>query len=431
MDWLYHFCCKRSRAGWIFLILLLLSSAVLAQSVPAAAAKDTLPSDEWDVAMAADGFKHVYVLYQQYQAVQGCAGCASRPAMTLVMSTDDGLTWQAPRSLTPPESAQVTPAITVDAADHKTLYATWLERGRQDVIVARSSDFGQSWYVGIAARAVAPAEKPVIAASGQNVYVAFTRDKKLWAASSHDGGVTFALSAVDPGVSMTGALAGGATIDPQGSAYVAWSAYVETPSSVNPQVNLYISKSADSGKVWNSTQMDVSRPQPKCADYRCKWGYLGAEISIASDSAGTLYAFWNSAPLDAPAASDPARVYFSTSTTAGETWSPKAGVSDAPAGANHVLPTIAAGSAGEVRIAWIDSRHSPDWSAFYRTSTNGGATWSPEKVISTYLPTTSYIPPEEFDSFFGKDGFGQHGFEGNSPQTASTQPIVNASLSGF
>jgi BNR repeat-like domain len=419
-----YFHLLRSRgSSWIALILLLSAPSLFAQTStgPAAKANSRL-SDEWDVAMAADGFEHIYVLYPQYQPVPGCASCAPRPVMTLVMSDDNGATWQAPRPLTPPSPEQVTPAIAVDNSDHKTLYATWLERGRQDVVLAKSSDFGQSWSVVVAARAVAAAEKPVVAASGQNVYLAFTREQKMWVASSHDGGITFALTSLEPAAAITETLAGGATVDPQGNAYIAWSAYIAPPPGWRAQINLYISKSADGGKSWSSTRMDVSNTQPQCAGYNCKWGYLGAQISIASDSAGTLYAFWNSSPLNAaPPAKDPARVYFSTSTTFGETWSPKVSISDAPAGTNHVLPTIAAGSAGDVRVAWIDSRHSPDWSAFYRTSTNGGATWSPEEMISTYLPTTSYIPPEEFDTLFG----------GGGTQGAHAGNVLDASAVGF
>lgn len=423
MDQQHHTLRTINRTGWILLITLLLASLLSAQTMPAAAVKtDASPSDEWDVAMAADGFQHIYVLYPQYHAVAGCPACAYRPAMNLVMSEDNGATWQAPRPLTPPESAQVTPAIAVDSSDHKTVYATWLERDRQDVVLAKSSDFGQSWSVVVAARATSPADKPVVAASGQNVYLAFTRARTIWVASSHDGGINFQLAPIEPGAIITAALAGGATVDLQGNLYVAWTAYIAPPPGWKAQVNLYISKSSDGGKSWNSTRMDVSNTPPGCDAYHCKWGYLGAQISIASDSAGTLYAFWNSAPLSASSRSDdPTRVYFSTSTTAGETWSPKIDVSDAPASANQVLPTIAAGTAGEVRIAWIDSRHSPDWSAFYRTSTNGGATWSDEKTISTYFPTTSYIPPNAFESLFG----------GNEVESASNSHLLNASAPGF
>ncbi len=348
-------------------------------------------SDQWDVSIAADNFQHIYVLYSQARA----SASGSIPAMTLVASDDAGKTWQPPRQLTPPTVAgQSSPEIVIDSADHRTVYASWLERHGQDVMLAKSVDFGQSWSVFIAARAATPAEKPALAVSGQNVFVGFSRGQKMWVASSHDGGITYSRSTLETGEALTGALAGDAAIDLQGNVYFAWAANVQSTSG-DPRVNLYISKSPDSGKTWATKLMDSSGAPAGCTAQNCEWGYMGAQISVAADAAGTLYAFWNSGP-----AKQAARVYFSSSTTQGETWSTKIDVSSAPQGANHVLPTISAGTAGEVRIAWIDSRNSPDWSAYYRTSSNGGATWSKERMISHYALTSSFMPVDTFGFLF-------------------------------
>ncbi len=101
--------------------------------------------------------------------------------------------------------------------------------------------------------------------------------------------------------------------------------------------------------------MDVSASPSGCSAYHCEWGYLGAQISIASDSAGVLYALWNSST----SSRRPERIYFTSSTTGGATWLPKADVSTAGKSVKHILPTIAADAIGSVRIAWLDSRHSP------------------------------------------------------------------------
>ena len=62
-------------------------------------------------------------------------------------------------------------------------------------------------------------------------------------------------------------------------------------------------------------------------------------------------------------------------------------------GVESCFPAIVAGAAGDIRIAWMDTRvsdasvndprtreirHQPVWNTFYRGSTNGGATWSAE-----------------------------------------------------
>jgi hypothetical protein len=143
--------------------------------------------------------------------------------------------------------------------------------------------------------------------------------------------------------------------------------------------------------------MDVSGAPPDCGAYRCEWGYLGAQITMTSDSAGTLYALWNSGATD----KSPQRIYFASSTTAGDTWSPKLNVSTAPSSVEHAFPALAAGDAGDVRIAWMDTRNTPLWNVLYRSSTNGGATWSSESRISSYAPGYRYIRAKGFSFPFG------------------------------
>jgi len=42
------------------------------------------------------------------------------------------------------------PQIMVDPVDRQTVYASWLQNNKRDVMVARSQDFGRSWYLAIA-----------------------------------------------------------------------------------------------------------------------------------------------------------------------------------------------------------------------------------------------------------------------------------------
>ena len=120
-------------------------------------------------------------------------------------------------------------------------------------------------------------------------------------------------------------------------------------------------------------------------------------IAVTSDAAGTVYALWNAGPVNKGAE----RIYFSSSTTSGSTWVPRTEVSDAPKGVTHAFPTIVAGTAGDVRIAWMDTRKTPFWNTYYRSSTNGGATWSPEIQLSNYTSGYSYIEPRGFKFPFG------------------------------
>src|SRR5258708_36196694 len=109
---------------------------------------------------------------------------------------------------------------------------------------------------------------------------------------------------------------------------------------------------------------------------------MGGENNVSSDAAGTIYAVWNAGPVNRGAE----RIYFSSSTTSGATWSPKSEVSNAPRGAAHAFPTVVAGMAGDVPIAWMDTRPKTLWYTNYPSSTHRGAFWSPATQLSTYAP---------------------------------------------
>jgi BNR repeat protein len=351
--------------------------------------------DQWEPAIAADRFGTVYVLYPQYSGVPGCPSCPS-PTMILQLSRDRGNTWEAPRLIGDPGSGQVDAQVIVDPVDGRTAYASWLQNGKSDTVVARSDDFGGTWSVVVADHTNAGTDKPIIAVRGDDVYVGFNHAQKVWVASSHDGGKTFTNSNVNPNANLGWSLAGGGTVDPAGVVYFAWAGYKKNGQAKGP-VNLYVSKSTDGGATWTNLLVDVSAAPPDCSAYQCGWAYLGAQIVMASDDAGTLYALWNMGTVD----QGPERIYFARSTNGGATWSAKSDVSAAPQGSAHAFPAVAAGQAGDVRIAWMDARAGTLWNTYYRSSKNGGATWSGEKDISTYVPGFSYIQPAGFGYPFG------------------------------
>jgi len=351
--------------------------------------------DQWEPALAADGYGHVYILYPQYVQVPGCDSCPV-PAMILVESADNGTSWKPERRIAARGSAQFDPQIVVDPVDRRTVYAAWLEHEKRDIVVARSIDFGMTWTVTVATRTETEADKPVLAVRGLDIYLAYNRASKVWVAASHDGGNSFAPINLNPAESLGWAQAGGACIDSAGNVFPSWADYTRTPGGQGP-VDLYVGRSADGGKAWTNTLLDVSGAPPECATDECGWAYLGAQITVASDAAGTIYALWNAGPVHRGAE----RIYFSSSTTSGATWSSRSEVSTAPGGAAHAFPTIVAGTAGDVRIAWMDTRHNPLWNTYYRSSTNGGATWSPETQLSSYVPGYRYVEPYGFKFPFG------------------------------
>jgi len=355
--------------------------------------------DQWEPSIAADRFGHVYVLYPQYLGVPGCEECYS-PTMILQISGDRGATWASPKLIHPAgrTTGQWDAQIVVDPIDRRTVYAAWLQNGKSDTVVAKSTDFGETWSVVVANRTNAPTDKPILAVRGQDVYVGYNHAQKVWVSSSHDGGATFTSANVNRTAAgkLGWSLAGGGAIDPAGNVYFAWAGYEQNGGAKGP-VNLYISKSTDGGATWQTILMDVSGSPPDCSAFLCGWAYLGAQITIGSDAAGTLYALWNAGEVD----KGPERIYFARSTDAGQTWSARVDVSTAPIGVNHAFPAIVAGAAGDVRTSWMDARTGGWWNTYYRSSTDGGATWSAEADLSTFVPGYDYITPDGFRFPFG------------------------------
>jgi hypothetical protein len=360
--------------------------------------------DQWEPAITADGRGHVYILYPQYGAVSGCRVCTA-PTIALTTSNDNGISWEPSRPLLPLATGQFDPQVVVDPADRQTLYASWLQNNKRDIIVARSLDFGRTWSFAVAERSADDADKPVLAVRGSDVYVGFNHDENFYVSASHDAGQTFTRAIVNPNAAPGSSLAGGATVDAAGNVYFGWTAYAQRDVETRP-VSVYVSRSVDGGRTWNNTLLDVSGAPPDCEAEGCETGYLGAQIALTSDGAGSVYALWNAGATNGGSE----RIYFSSSTTAGATWSARADVSNAGTAVEHCFPAITAGDSGDVRVAWMDTRAADAsghrlWNTFYRTSTNGGATWSAESQLSGPAHGYDYILPNGFRFPFG-DYFG-------------------------
>jgi hypothetical protein len=356
--------------------------------------------DQWEPALAADSHGHIYILFPQYGPVARCPAC-SAPTMALLVSNDNGTSWEQPRPLLTTSSGQFDAQIKVDPVDRQTLYASWLQ-GQHDIMVARSQDFGRNWYFAIAEHsAQAIIDKPVLAVRGPNVYVSFNHEQTLAVAASHDYAQNFSATVLNPGAAPGWSLAAGATVDIAGNVDFSWTSY--PPANILTQpVEVFVSHSADGGRNWSTTPLDVSGAAPGCPAQDCSDGFLASQAALASDDAGVIYALWNSGST----AGQPERIYFSSSTDQGENWSAKVDVSKAAMGVEHCFPAITASAAGDVRIAWMDSReveaqNRPLWNTFYRASTNGGATWSPEAQLSSPARGYDYILPRGFLFPFG------------------------------
>ncbi len=357
--------------------------------------------NEWEPAIAADRFGHVYVIYPQYGGVPGCPSCYS-PTMIAQFSSDGGKTWGSPFVLYPAGSNayQVDAQIVVDPVDGKTVYAAWLQNNKSDILVGKSTDFGATWSFVTADHTNAGTDKPILAVRGQDVYVSYDHTQTAYVTASHDAGATFTEVKINQNAKLGWSLGSGGTVTSNGNVYFSWEGYTQNGGAKGP-VNLYVSMSTDHGQTWTTKMIDVSGAPPDCSAFNCGWAYLGASMTMTSDATGNLYLLWNAGSADHA----PNRIYFASSTDGGSTWSAKQDVSLAPAGTQSSFPAIAATGTGDVRIAWMDARAANGgmdrWNVYYRRSTNGGASWSGETDISTYVSGFTYIFQDGFRFPFG------------------------------
>jgi hypothetical protein len=356
--------------------------------------------DDWEPALAADRFGHVYVLYKHYD-VTGQASCSSCDLHVLLqVSSDRGQTWSAPRPIDPEPvvGGQYDSQIAVDPVDGKTVWASFLQNGKSSIAVMKSTNFGQSWTgPTIVENLQRSTDKDILAVRGATIAVAYNAAQKIYASISHDGGQTWATQLINSGSMQQGwSLGGGGGIDSLGNIYFSWDGYTQNGQAKGP-VNLFVTESRDGGQTWSLTTMGVSGAPYPCSN--CGFAFLGAAATMTIGSDDTVFVLWNSTVDQTDTA--PERIYFAKSTNRGASYSSRQDVSLAAQGVEHSFPAIATGtSSGDVRIAWMDMR-TGRWNLFYRTSVDGGSTWSGETQVSSFVPGYSYLTPSGFGLPYG------------------------------
>jgi hypothetical protein len=357
--------------------------------------------DDWEPAIATDALGSVYAVWSHYGDDPLCVGCPS-PHTELQISRDGGTTWGDPRPLAPAATRQDDPQIVVDPADGATLYASYMQDNKSSQYVARSDDHGANWTPVLVDDLQRGTDKDILAVRDGHVYLSYHAGQKIYVSASHDAGATWTVQRPVASTSQIGvSLGSGGTVAPDGSVHFAWNG-VRRNGQAKGEVNLYVTSSSDGGATWSSSLVDTSEAPPVCG---CPgWDYWGPQMALASDADGTLFVLWN-ANRQRYAPSD---LFFASSSDGGATWSAPATVSGAPTEANEAFPAIVATGSGDVRIAWMDDRNGfdaggndPDarWNTYYRTSADGGTSWSDELQLSAYQAGFSYKLDQPLDGY--------------------------------
>ena len=349
--------------------------------------------DDWEPAVASDGLGNVYVLSTHLSGIPGCTGC-SIDSIVVQVSHNGGKSFSGPVPLTVNSAVQFDPNVKVNAAGE--VFVSYLLG--KDTVVQHSTDQGATWSapvsVDVGIKQSAQMDKPGLAVRGNDVYVAFDIAQRFYVAASHDGGSTFNPVLINNNT-IGWTLNGGIVVDSNGVIYASWEVIHKSGNAQGPQ-DVIVTKSTDNGVSWTILTVDSNLPPGPACPSTCGWDYLGTGSAIAVDQAGNLYVNYNAPLVDNGAP----HVWYKTSTDGGATWSPRVELSTDAANSWHVFTGIAAGSAGDVRVAWMDNRTGA-YNLWYRSSSDGGQTWSTEVQVSQFRRGYSYVTTQGFAFPYG------------------------------
>jgi BNR repeat-like domain len=252
------------------------------------------------------------------------------------------------------------PIIAVDSLGG--LHVVWQDStpGNNEVYYKRSTDGGASWTTGKRLTWTSTySHRPVIGVDSSGGLHVFWADdpagnSEIYCRKSTDGGDTWTASqrlTWTAGYSFVPAMA----VDSSHHLHVVWSD--GTPGNQE----IYHKKSTDGGATWTTGQ-------------RITWN-AGSSINpkIGADSSGNLYVVWQD---NTPGSWE---VYYAKSTNRGATWTASQRLTWSSGTSGY--PIIGIDSSGRLHVVWQGSV-SGNVEAFYRKSTDGGASWTTSRRLS-------------------------------------------------
>ena len=297
------------------------------------------------------------------------AGLTENGACGFASSSDGGRTWSRRHmERSSPAVTQADPWLSVDDLDR--IYYSRLEGSR--IVVSRSDDGGDTWTPNSAASSP-NVDKPSIKSDRDGtVYVAYSEaaraldDWKIRVTRSSDGGLTWSpAQTLNTGLNLFAAVL---TARPNGKVWGIWQAPGSSAS------NIMCAASANRGETWEAPVFVNPEFGTAASGLRLTPQRL-AYPSADSDSRGRLFIAW----------SDVTRgewdIVVSRSEDDGRTWSMPVRVDDSSSG-DQWTAALAVDARDTIHAAWYDTR-TGGVNVFYSSSSDGGATWSPNVRITT------------------------------------------------
>jgi hypothetical protein len=361
-------------------------------------------TDDWEPAIAADPkAPWVYVLVTRYGAPKPCSGNCPVPYLVLERSSDGGKTWTDGVPLCACKgSGQFDPIIEV-VPNTGDVYAAWMNG--YNVVFQRSTDHGQTWSAPVATYGnVSWNDKPVLAMSddGRDVYISFNGPTggDPWVAQSHDAGATWTQTKLVD--SKRYFFAFDADVLPNGTVVFSESSlsYTGPGGTAVGFVEHHAFVSRNRGQTWTDVLVDTVNVGEPCVAAGCSSDFYLGHSAVSADGNGALVYLYDGAAVDR----GPQRIFARRSTDGGLTWGSRTALS--VAGEEATSPAVEVTGNGDVR-SWYMQTTGDDtdvWNVYYRSSSNGGATWSSPVKISDAVSGADYKSAAGFLEPYGDYG---------------------------
>jgi hypothetical protein len=361
-------------------------------------------ADDWEPAIAADPTRPFVYLMTTHFGDKPCPGNCPVPHISLHVSSDGGRTWARQRPLCACKGSwQYDPVVEV-VPNTGAVYAAYLNGF--NVLFTSSGNHGATWSAPVKTYGnVSWNDKPALATSdnGQDVYISWNGPTggDPWMAQSHDFGRTWTQTklvdsnryffAFDADV-----LHDGTVVFAQSD--IDYSGPGGAPVGV---VHHHVFVSRDTGATWEDHVVDTVAVGEPCIAEGCGPDFYIGHDAISADDAGGLVVLYDGAATDL----GPQRIFARRSADGGRTWSARIALS--VAGENATSPAVESRGTGDVRAWYMQTSNGDDpdaWNVFYRSSADGGASWSAPVVISDATSGAAYKHADGFDEVYGDYG---------------------------
>src|SRR2546427_630301 len=241
-----------------------------------------------------------------------------------------------------------------------------------------------------------PTDKVGLAVRDSDVYVSYSVAQKFFVASSHDGGKTFASVQVNHETSTYGwTLTSGGAVDTHGTVYFSWVGIKQSGNALGLQ-DLFVTKSSDGGQSWTTSYAERGMPPGPEWKNCCGWDFWGPQVVVTVDASDRVYVLYNAGTRD----NGPPIVWYRSSSDGGASWSTRVAIHSSIGSAWALFPAIEGGKAGEGHTAWVDNRPGQE-NMWYRTSTDSAVTCEREIQVSQFAAGFPYKTADGFAFPYG------------------------------